>query len=164
MSSKPTGGVTAADAAPGASHDPETPARLRAIVGKLSRQLSRAARGSGLTPAQLSALGTIARTGEMRLSDVAEAEGMHPTMLSRIVAALEEAGLLRRRVDPDDRRAVVVEVTAAGRRTHDKLRAQRGRVLSDGLQGLTPQERAAVEAALPALEALVDEIRGCRRG
>src|SRR5579884_1479238 len=104
-------------------HDAETPARLRAIVGNLSRRLAKAARGSGLTQAQLSALGVVARRGPIGLSELADTEGLHPTMLSRVVAALEEQDLLRRQVDPDDRRAALVEVTAAGRRTYDKLRA-----------------------------------------
>ena len=83
--------------------DAETPARLRAVVGKLSRRLNSLARGSGLTPSQLSALGVVARQGPLRLSELAEIESVNPTMLSRVVAALDEAGLVRRRTDPDDR-------------------------------------------------------------
>jgi DNA-binding MarR family transcriptional regulator len=136
--------------------DAETAARLRAVVGKLARRLNTLARGSGLTTSQLSALGVVARQGPIRLSDLAEIESMNPTMLSRVVAALDEAGLVRRRADPDDRRAGLIEVTATGRRTHDRLRAERGRVLADGLERLDPREIAAVEAALPALEALIE--------
>jgi DNA-binding MarR family transcriptional regulator len=138
--------------------DQETPARLRAVIGKLSRRFTALTRGSGLTPAQLSALGVVARQGPLRLSELAEIENVNPTMLSRIVAALDEAGLVRRRTDPDDRRAGLLEVTASGRRTHDRLRAERGRVLMVGLERLSPSEVAAVEAALPALETLVDAL------
>lgn len=139
--------------------DADVAARLRAIVGKMSRRLNATARGAGLTTSQLSALGVIARTGPIRLSDLAEAEHMNPTMLSRVVGALVDAGLVRRRVDPDDRRAGLVEVTAVGRRTHDRLRAERGRIIADGLASIDPGERAVVEAALPALEALVTAMR-----
>lgn len=151
----------------------DTPARLRAVVGKLSRQLTKAARGSGLTQSQLSVLGVVARSGPIGLSELAEAEGLHPTMLSRVVGVLEQQDLLRRRPDPHDKRAALVEVTAAGRRTHDKFRAQRGRILAAGLDGLAPAQVAAIEAALPALEALADAVRnpsgtpaagGVRRG
>jgi DNA-binding MarR family transcriptional regulator len=138
--------------------DAETAARLRAVVGKLSRRLNALARGSGLTPSQLSALGVIARHGPIRLSELAEIESMNPTMLSRVVAALDDAGLVRRRTDPGDRRAGLLEVTATGRRTHDRLRAERGRVLTDGLEQLGPNDVAAVESALPALEALIDAL------
>ncbi len=138
--------------------DAETPARLRAVVGKLARRLNSLARGSGLTPSQLSALGVIARQGPIRLSELAEIESVNPTMLSRVVAALDEAGLVRRRTDPDDRRAGLLEVTASGRRTHDRLRAERGRVLTTVSRGSSPRIVAAVEAALPALEALIEAI------
>jgi DNA-binding MarR family transcriptional regulator len=138
--------------------DADTAARLRAVVGKLSRRLNALARGSGLTPSQLSALGVIARMGPIRLSEVAEVENVNPTMLSRVVAALDEAGLVRRRTDPDDRRAGLLEVTASGRRTHDRLRAERGRVLTAGLEQLDPRELAALEAALPALESLTEAL------
>jgi DNA-binding MarR family transcriptional regulator len=140
--------------------DVETAARLRAVVGQLSRRLNALARGSGLTPSQLSALGVIARRGPIRLSELAEYESVNPTMLSRVVAALDEAGLVRRRTDPEDRRAGLLEVTATGRRTHDRLRAERGRVLTAGLERLDPDHVASVEAALPALEALIDALAG----
>lgn len=93
------------------------------------------------------------------MAELAEIEHVNPTMLSRIVGALVDDGLLRRRPDPDDRRAGLVEVTPQGRRTHDRLRAERGRALGDGLAALTPEDRAVVEAALPALEALVLAVR-----
>jgi DNA-binding MarR family transcriptional regulator len=131
--------------------DAETPARLRAVIGKLARQFNALARGSGLTPSQLSALGVIARRGPIRLSELAEIESVNPTMLSRVVAALDEAGLVRRRTG-------LLEVTASGRRTHDRLRAERGRVLAVGLERLTGEDVAAVEAALPALEALIEAL------
>jgi DNA-binding MarR family transcriptional regulator len=133
------------------------------VVGKLSRRLNSLARGSGLTPSQLSALGVIARLGPLRLSDLAEAEAVNPTMLSRVVAALDEAGLVRRRTDPDDRRAGLLEVTANGRRTHDRLRAERGRVLTAGLERLVPSDLAAIETALPALESLIAALAGRER-
>jgi DNA-binding MarR family transcriptional regulator len=140
----------------------DVPARLRAIVGGMSRRLNATARGAGLTTSQLSALGVIARTGPIRLSELAEVEHMNPTMLSRVVGALVDAGLVRRRVDPEDRRAGLVEVTANGRRTHDRLRAERGRILATGLAALEPDQRSVVESALPALEALVKAMRRAR--
>jgi DNA-binding MarR family transcriptional regulator len=145
------------------SVDSETPARLRAVIGKLARRFNSLARGSGITPSQLSALGVIARQGPIRLSELAEIENVNPTMLSRVVAALDEAGLVRRRTDPDDRRAGLLEVTASGRRTHDRLRAERGRVLMTGLERLSAADVAAVEGALPALEALIEAL-GRREG
>jgi DNA-binding MarR family transcriptional regulator len=147
-------------ATPGpAAVDLDAAVRLRAVVGKLSKRLSASARGSGLTQTQLSTLGVIARLGPIRMTELAEIEHLNPTMLSRIVAHLDEAGLVRRRTDAEDRRAALVEVTAAGRKTHDRLRDERGRVLADGLADLSPADRDRLEAALPALEALVDAVR-----
>lgn len=141
-----------------AALEADPPARLRAIVGKISRRLNAAARGSGMTPTGLSTLGVIAREGPLRLSRLAELESINPTMLSRVVANLDDDGLIRRKPDPDDRRACIVEVTAAGRRTHDKVRAERGRILAEGLAELGADELARIEAALPALEAFADAV------
>jgi DNA-binding MarR family transcriptional regulator len=138
--------------------DPEIGDRLRTVVGKISRRLNALARGSGLTPSQLSVLGVVARRGPIRLSELAEVESLNPTMLSRVVAALDEAGLVRRRPDPDDRRAGLLEVTASGRRTHERLRAERGRILTAGLRLLDARDIEAVEAALPALEILANTV------
>lgn len=125
----------------------------------MSRRLNSTARGADLTTSQLSTLGVVARQGPLRLSELAEIEHMNPTMLSRVVGTLVDAGLLRRTADPDDRRAGLVEVTATGRRTHDRLREQRGRILAEGLAELDDAEREHVERALPALEALVAAMR-----
>jgi DNA-binding MarR family transcriptional regulator len=134
----------------------ETPARLRAVVGKLSRRLTALARGAGLTPTQLSVLGVVARHGPLRITELAALEDLNPTMASRVLAVLEDEGLVRRETDPTDRRAARVETTALGRRTHDRLRQQRGKVLADALGVLAPGDVALIEAALPALEALTD--------
>jgi DNA-binding MarR family transcriptional regulator len=142
----------------GVEVDPEVGDRLRTVVAKISRRLNALARGSGLTPSQLSVLGVVARRGPIRLSELAEGEALNPTMLSRVVAALDDAGLVRRRPDPDDRRAGLLEVTASGRRTHERLRAERGRILTAGLRALDARDIAAVEAALPALEILADTV------
>jgi DNA-binding MarR family transcriptional regulator len=138
--------------------DVDTPARLRAVVGKLARRFNALARGSGLTSSQLSALGVVARQGPLRLSELSEIESVNPTMLSRVVAALDDAGLVRRRPDPEDRRAGLLEVTANGRRTHERLRAERARVLAVGIERLDPSDVVALEAALPALERLVNTL------
>jgi DNA-binding MarR family transcriptional regulator len=132
----------------------DTAARLRAVVGSMSRRLNAAARGSGMTPSQLSALGVLARRGPLRLSELADIEGANPTMLSRVVAALDEQRLVRRRPDPADRRAGLVEVTAKGRRSWESMRDLRGRLLLDALTTLDAGETAALQAALPALESL----------
>jgi DNA-binding MarR family transcriptional regulator len=80
-------------------------------------------------------------------------------MLSRILGHLEEAGLIERAPDPDDARSTVARATSAGKRLIGRLRVRRAAVLRARLAELTPEQAAALKAALPALEALarIDE-------
>ena len=127
---------------------PQTPAlpeqdgaRLRAVIGKLSRRLRPTVAGSGLTPSQISALFTIVRMGPMRLSELAEIEAVNPTMLSRIAAQLSDAGLIRREPDPEDRRAAIVGATAAGRRMRERVHRERTQAISAHIEALAPAQR-----------------------
>jgi DNA-binding MarR family transcriptional regulator len=132
----------------------ELPARLRAAIGKLSRRLRPTIAGSDLTPSQISILLTVDRRGPMRLTELAAIESINPTMLSRITGALCERGLITRTPDAVDRRAALVESTAAGRRMRKRILKERTSALQSRLQELSEQERQALEAALPALERL----------
>src|SRR5262245_9622257 len=80
--------------------------------------LLRRARGqdlvSGISPARLSALSVIVFVGPISLRDLARAEQVRPPTMSRIVDALESAGLARRKVNHQDRRAVLIEATGRG--------------------------------------------------
>jgi DNA-binding MarR family transcriptional regulator len=134
--------------------DAESVARLRVTIGRLARQMRLSATHAGLTPTQMSVLSSVARHGPLRLAELQGIEAINPTMLSRIVGKLEEAGLINRVGDPVDRRVVTVSVTPAGRRTQEQVRDQRNKLLTTLLQDLPPEQAAAVLAALPALEAL----------
>jgi len=141
-----------------AGHELEAAQRLRVVAGRLSRRLrpTEAASAAGLTPARVSALLNVERNGPMRLSLLAAAEGLNPTMLSRMVADLVDAGLLDRTSDPDDRRSAWVEATADGRRLAERMRRQRTHAVEAALAQLDLADRDAIERALPALEALVE--------
>jgi DNA-binding MarR family transcriptional regulator len=80
-------------------------------------------------------------------------------MLSRVVKALDERGLIRRMPDPGDLRAARVAATADGERVHDRVRNQRTKVLSDCLHGLPPGTTAALLVAVPELEALAEALK-----
>src|ERR1700736_3981164 len=77
---------------PAPALDVDTSARLRAIIGRLSRRLRPTAAGAaaGLTPTRISILLNVVREGPMRLSELAASEGINPTMLSRVVSDLVE--------------------------------------------------------------------------
>jgi DNA-binding MarR family transcriptional regulator len=138
--------------------DADDVARLRITLGRISRFLDRQSRGDKLTRTQASVLASVMRLGPVGLSDLADIEGINPTMLSRIVAKLEDAGLFRRLPDPADGRAVLVEVTEEGRIEQLRLRAERSELLSARLAALPPARAAELLAALPALESLADEL------
>lgn len=135
--------------------DAEQVARLRVALARVARALDRRARGGTLTGTQASVLATAAVRGPVRITELAEIEGVNPTMLSRIVGKLEAAGLLARRPDPQDGRAALVEATAEGVALHARLRAERTRLIAEHLAAVPdPAHTAALLAALPALEAL----------
>ena len=110
--------------------------RLRVALARLARRL-RKHELAGLTPTQLAALATVERSGPMRLGDLAAAEGIAPSTLTRLVTALEESGYVRRHADPSDARASTL-------------------VLAASLQLLTPAQRSALAEALPVLEQLAE--------
>src|SRR5579872_4961725 len=84
--------------------------RLRVALARLSRRLRRH-EVAGLTPTQLAALATVEQAGPMRLGDLAAIEGIAPSTLTRLVAALEESGYVRRSPDPADARATTLVIT-----------------------------------------------------
>jgi DNA-binding MarR family transcriptional regulator len=94
----------------------------------------------------------------VRLSDLAEAEGINPTMLSRIIADFAERGLVERISDQGDKRAAWVRGTATGRRLAERMRRERTDAVTRALTGLTDDERRCLEDAVSALEALAEEL------
>ena len=139
--------------------DTELVARLRAVLGKLARVLNDASTGEGLTPTQYSVLALVSGRGPVGLTELTELEGLNPTMLSRVVKALDERGLVSRRPDPDDLRAARVAATPEGEAVANRVRAQRTQVLSDTLSGLPADTAAALLAAVPDLEALAAALK-----
>jgi DNA-binding MarR family transcriptional regulator len=144
--------------------DLDTAARLRMAIGKLSRRLrpAPAAVAAGLTPTQISLLLNVARQGPIRLSDLAAAEAINPTQLSRSVAHLVDIGAVQRASDQGDRRAAWVKPTAAGRRLAEKIRRERTDALNVALLDLAPDERRRIEQAVPALELLAEILKAER--
>jgi DNA-binding MarR family transcriptional regulator len=95
----------------------------------------------------------------VRVSELARAEGINPTMLSRVIAALADAGLLERLNDSGDRRAAWVKATADGRRLAERIRRERTDAVNLALGALSESDRRRIEQATPALEALADQLR-----
>ena len=129
--------------------------RLRVALARLSRRLRRHEL-AGLTPTQLAALATIGKTGPMRLGDLAAAEGIAPSTLTRLVTALEDSGYVRRCADPSDARASTLTITAHGQDALERIRTETTLMLTASLELLTPEQRSALAAALPVLEQLAE--------
>lgn len=127
--------------------------RLYVTLGRLVRLLRRDGTAE-LGPGSLSALVTITKYGPMRLGDLAARESVSPPTLTRIMAVLQDAGLVERQVDPHDRRAALVAVTASGRGLVRGVRSSRMQALAQRLAVLPEADRSALLAALPALERL----------
>lgn len=100
--------------------------RLHSAAIHLLRHVRRTDDVTGLTPARLSLLSVLVFGGPATISELAEAEQVSLPTLSRLVAALEDRGLVQRAGDPDDRRLVRAVATREGARV--LLRARRARV------------------------------------
>jgi DNA-binding MarR family transcriptional regulator len=132
-------------------------ARLFVALGRLSRSLRRSS-PSGLGPSTAAALATVVHLGPIRTGDLAAREGVSAPTMTRIVSALVSEGYVSREPDPGDGRACLVTATAEGDRTIREVRSARSKVLLERVQRLPADQRADLLAALPALEALVDDI------
>jgi DNA-binding MarR family transcriptional regulator len=149
---------------PAPALDLETAARLRAVIGRLSRRLRTTEAGiaAGLTPTRLTVLMTVKREGPLRLSELASAEGLNPTMLSRVISDLVDAGLLERVSDERDRRSAWVKATPAGRRLAARMRRERTDALNVAFEALSDEERRQIERAIEALEGLAEQLKDRR--
>lgn len=142
--------------------DPNEVARLRVVIIRLARQFNATATGEGLTPTQASVLGLIAHRGPLGLAELAELEGLNPTMVSRVVRKLDEDGLIRRLPDPSDLRAARVEITPDGTTVNEHIRTLRTQTVSECVEHLPQQTAEQLLRALPAMEALAEELKTAR--
>jgi DNA-binding MarR family transcriptional regulator len=125
-------------------------AALERLIG-LFRSLSPP---SGLSLTAAATLATLERFGPCRLTWLATREGVTQPAMTQLIARLQEAGLVDRAADPADGRVVQVRLTAEGQAMLARRRAVRAERLAGMLAGLSPDERDALAAALPAMDAL----------
>lgn len=127
---------------------------LNSVAIHLLRRVRRADDALGITPARLSALSVLVFGGPRTLTELAAAEQVTGPTMSRIVAALEAAGFVRRRDVPGDKRASSLEATAEGKRVMQKGRRQRVALLVDELSRLSAGERNVLTEAARILRSL----------
>ncbi len=128
--------------------------RLRSVLLRLARCIRTSSVGE-ITPSQLAVLGSIARHGPLTVREIASTERMKPPSASKIVAALEQLGLVERTVDPGDRRCTPIATTPAGVDYLKQARAAGRTWLARHLDEIDEQDVAMIHAALPALEHLL---------
>jgi DNA-binding MarR family transcriptional regulator len=128
---------------------------LRVVIGRLVRRLRAERRGMPL--AQVTVLGRLDRGGPSAISALAAAEHVRPQSMAATVAALEQAGLVTRRPDADDRRRVVIDLSDAGREALAADRRRREGWLAEGIaRDLTASERRVLAEAVAVLRRLAD--------
>lgn len=134
----------------------ELASRLRLAVMRLGRKLRRHI-GGDLTPSQVSALASLERQGPMTLGELSGVENVRPPTLTKVVAALEEQGLVARSTDPTDRRVARVAATAQGSALLAESRSRINAYLAARLHALPADDVAALARAVELLERLVEE-------
>jgi DNA-binding MarR family transcriptional regulator len=128
-------------------------AHLRISATRLARLLRRQG-DTGLSPSQLSALTSIERHGPLTLGALADHERVAPPSITKVVAKLEERGLVTRCADPADRRVAHVSTTPPGDALLADVRQRKDVWLAARLAGLDDDQRARLAAALDVLDEL----------
>jgi DNA-binding MarR family transcriptional regulator len=126
--------------------------RLHSAAIHLLRLVRREDETSGLTAPRLSALSVVVFAGPLALRDLAAAEGVTPPTMTRLVDGLEADGLVVRRDDPSDGRAIRIRATAKGTKLLMNARARRVAALTARVATLTPEEREMLGRAAEVIE------------
>lgn len=135
--------------------DSELATRLRLVVGRLARRIRLAA--NDVPPLQLSALATLDKHGPLRSGELAAREAVTAPTMTRVLSSLAERGLVVREPDPTDARSVRVSLSPAGVQALARIRSERTALLGARVARLTDEQRQSLIAALPALEALIED-------
>jgi DNA-binding MarR family transcriptional regulator len=143
----------------------EDPVQLADLLQRLTRRLRRAQAGRlaplGLTPAQERALRMITRSSQPpRMTELADHLGIVPRSVTTVIDALEEAGLVRREIDPRNRRAIRLHLTDRGRAVRDDMREARRQAAEDLFAPLTTDERKALAELLSLIDHDAEKVNG----
>lgn len=138
----------------------ETAAHLRLAIARTARRLrqeSMSQEDSGeLTPTLMAALATVERCGPVTPSEVAELEGVRRPTATRVLARLEQEGLIERAADPADGRSSLVSTTESGRRYLSRARSRKDALLARNMANLPAEDIAVLERAASILEAMLE--------
>ena len=139
--------------------DPVTVANgLRPALLHLNLRLRRELAPLGITGGQAALLWAIRTNPGIGVRGLADLEGVSTPAMSAYVDRLEARGLVVRRRSELDRRRVELGLTETGLRVLRSARSRRTAWLADRLRGLEPEELERLEAALPALNKLLEDV------
>ena len=124
--------------------------RLAFVAGSINRRLRPPA--DALTHVAVSALASIDRLGEIRPGDLARIEGIAAPGMTRLVGDLQTRGLVTRSADPEDGRSQLIRLTPAGVAAVAEARSARALGVATILEGLSPEDHAALERSVTILE------------
>ena len=134
---------------------------LHSAAIHLLRRLRREDDAAGLSAPRRSALAVVVVAGPLTRGALAAAEQVRPPTMTRIVGALEGAGLVQREPKPGDGRATLVRATPAGTRLLLAGRDRRTAALVEGLRALSDADLDVLDRAAALMELLA---RGGARG
>ncbi|HEY4006132.1 MAG TPA: MarR family transcriptional regulator [Pseudonocardia sp.] len=126
--------------------------QLRLSVVRLSRRLRSQRTEELVSLTQMSAMATLWRCGSMTPSELAASERVRPPSMTRVIAALEESGMVSRRDHPTDGRQSIIELTEAGAELLNAEASLKERWLDKRLAELTEQERATLSRAAEIID------------
>ncbi|WP_170839506.1 MarR family winged helix-turn-helix transcriptional regulator [Micromonospora halophytica] len=128
--------------------------QLRDAITRLNRRVRQARPVGDLTVTQLSALTSLKLAGALTPRELADIERVQPPTMTKIVAKLEERGLVQRTPHPTDGRQVILAATAGGRAVLEQFERARNEWLADRLAALTEGERDTLRRAAEILQQL----------
>jgi len=135
---------------------PTLASHLRVAVARLARQLRQEGAQEDATPSQLAALATLYHRSPVTLGELAAVERVKPPTMTRVVAALEEKGFVRREHTSPDGRLVHVTITGSGKLAHEDYQKRRDAWMARKLADLSKDEREILGKAAVILERIVE--------
>ena len=132
--------------------------RLRLTIVRTARRM-RQESGTDLSPSLTAALSTVERHGPLIPSELAARERIQRPTATRVLARLEEQGLIERMPDPRDGRSSLVTASKAGRDLLAELRTRKTAFLAARIDSLSAEERATLDRAADILERMLQEDR-----
>lgn len=125
---------------------------LRDAITRFNRRVRQARPVGDLTGTQLSAMTSLELAGALTPRELADIERVQPPTMTKIVARLEERGLVQRTPHPTDGRQVILSATDQGRDVLALNERARETWLTRMLAELTPEERETLARAAVILE------------